>query len=226
MSLILSIDTATQACSVAIHEKAQLVATQTLYVAKSHAETLLLSIEHLLAISPYKKEELAAVAISSGPGSYTGLRIGAATAKGICYALNIPLLAVNTLVAMAHGIQPYNTTQSLLCPMIDARRMEVYCLLVDHQGNLLEAPHPQVIDYTSFQEWLTDYTILFFGDGAEKCKPLLAAHPNAFFIDHIYPAAHHVGALAYLKFQEASFEDLAYFEPLYLKPFQRKAAAV
>lgn len=223
MSLILSIETATQACSVALHAEAQLIATQTLHVAKSHAESLLLTIKHSLAISPYTQEDLAAVAVSSGPGSYTGLRIGTATAKGLCYALDIPLIAVNTLAAMAHGMQPYNMTQALLCPMIDARRMEVYYLLVDPQGNTLEASHPQVIDRTSFQQWLTGHPILFFGDGAEKCKPLLAHHPHTLFIDHVYPSAQHVGALAQIKFQQAAFEDVASFAPTYLKAFGGKS---
>ena len=125
MSLILSLETATQACSVALHAEGKLIATQTLHIAKSHAESILLTTDRLLAVSPYTKNDLTAIAISSGPGSYTGLRIGAATAKGLCHALHLPLIAVNTLKAMAHGMQPYNTAQALLCPMIDARRMEV-----------------------------------------------------------------------------------------------------
>lgn len=225
MSLILSIETATQTCSVALHQGGQLVSVQSLHIANSHAESLLLTIEHLLSITPYTKRDLAAVAISSGPGSYTGLRIGAATAKGLCYALGVPLVAVNTLEAMAHGMQPYNRNQALLCPMIDARRMEVYCLVVDSQGKMLEVPHPQVIDSSSFQLWLADHPVLFFGDGAEKCKLLLGEHPHAIFIDHIHPAAQHVGALAYLKFQQSAFEELVYFEPSYLKPFQGKPVA-
>ena len=222
MSLILSIETATQTCSVALHAGGQLVAVQSLYIANSHAESLLLTIDYLLSITPYNKKELAAVAISSGPGSYTGLRIGATTAKGLCYTLNVPLVAVGTLEAMAHGMQLYNTPQALLCPMIDARRMEVYCLLVDSQGKTLEVPHPQVVDESSFQTWLADYPILFFGDGAAKCKPLLGEHPHATFIEDIHPSAQHIGALAYAKFQQYAFEDLAYFEPSYLKPFQGK----
>lgn len=222
MSLILSIETATPTCSVALHAGAQLVAVQSLHIANSHAESLLLTIDHLFSITPYDKKDLAAVAVSGGPGSYTGLRIGTATAKGLCYALNIPLIAVGTLEAMAHGMQPYNTTQALLCPMIDARRMEVYCLLVDAQGKMLEVPHPQVMDESSFQAWLADYPVLFFGDGAAKCEPLLGAHPHATFIEDICPSAQHIGALAYVRFQQAVFEELAYFEPLYLKPFQGK----
>ena len=223
MALIISIETATRACSVALHAEAELVASQTLHVDRSHAESLLCTIEHLFTISPYTKEELNAVAISSGPGSYTGLRIGTSTAKGLCYALEIPLIAINTLEAMAYGMRPYNTSQALLCPMLDARRMEVYCLLTDSKGDTLVAPHAQVIEKHSFQVWLQNHPILFFGDGAEKCRPLMAHH-NALFIAHIYPTACHVGALAHTKFQQASFEDLAHFTPLYLKSFQGNTA--
>lgn len=225
MSLILSIETATPVCSVALHTEAQLISTQTLYLEKSHSESLLPIIDHLLATSAYATEDLAAIAISSGPGSYTGLRIGTAAAKGLCQALQIPLISVSTLEAMAHSIQPYNTSQALCCPMIDARRMEVYCLLVDAQGSVLAPPHAQIIDQNSFQNWLADSSILFFGDGAAKCKSILAHQPNALFIDNIHPDARHIGTLAYPKFQQADFEDLAQFTPTYLKPFQGKPKA-
>lgn len=224
MALILSIETATKACSVALHEQGALVACQTLFIAKSHAESLLPMIAHLLTISPYTKKDLAAMAVSEGPGSYTGLRIGVATAKGLGYALGIPLIAVNTLEAMAYGVGPYNFSQALLCPMIDARRMEVYCLISDAVGRVLAAPHPHIINSNSFRSWLEQNPMLFFGDGAEKCKPALASHRHAIFLDTIYPSAQHVGALAYPKFQQKVFVDLAYFEPLYLKSFQSKAA--
>ena len=217
MALILSIETATKVCSVALHVSGRLLATQTLLVEKSHAESLILTIEHLLTISPYTKKDLAAIAISSGPGSYTGLRIGTATAKGLCYALDLPLIAINTLEAMAHGMQPYNTTQALLCPMIDARRMAVYCLLSDAENNVLEVSNAKVIDHESFDRSLNRHKILFFGDGAKKCKPLLSHHPNAFFLEHVHPAAPHVGTLAYAKFQQGVFENLACFEPLYFQ---------
>jgi len=224
MVLILSIETATQACSVALHADAHLIATQTLLVPKSHAESLVSSIAHLFSVTRYTPKDLAAVAISSGPGSYTGLRIGTATAKGLCYALDIPLIAVNTLEAMVQGVRPYNTTGALLCPMIDARRMEVYCLLADAQGKLLVPTHPCVVDEHSFQQWLQTHPILFFGDGAAKCKPLWATHSHATFMDHVHPVAPPVGALAYTKFQQGALEDLAYFEPTYLKPFQGSPA--
>jgi tRNA threonylcarbamoyladenosine biosynthesis protein TsaB len=220
MALILSIETATQVCSVALHDQGKLIGCQNLYVAKSHAESLLPMVEYLFKLSPYTKEDLAAIAISEGPGSYTGLRIGTATAKGLCYALEIPLIAVNTLEAMAWEMQPLNYTKALLCPMIDARRMEVYCLVMDNTGHVLEETQPCVIDSGSFQAWLTQNTILFFGDGAAKCRPILEVHKNAIFWDHIYPSAQYIGSLAYSRFQQASFVSLAAFEPLYLKPFQ------
>lgn len=222
MPLILSIETATPVCSVALHAKEKLVVAQSLHAKKSHAETLLLTVKHLLTISTYTKVDFDAVAISSGPGSYTGLRIGAATAKGLCYALNIPLIAINTLEAMAYGMQPYNKNQALLCPMIDARRMEVYCLLMDAKGKLLEAAHPQVIEENSFQKWLNNHLVVFFGDGAAKCKPLLSRHSNALFIDDIYPTAQHVGNLAYYQFQKGIFEEQDHFVPLYLKNFLKQ----
>ena len=223
MALILSIETATQVCSVALHHEGKLVGYQTLCIAKSHAESLLPMVEHLLGISPYTKRDLVAVAITEGPGSYTGLRIGTATAKGLCYALGIPLIAVNTLEAMAYGMVHYKLSQALLCPMIDARRMEVYCLIADAAGQVLQEPHPCVVDANSFQPWLERNKVLFFGDGAEKCKPILARHNQAVFLDDIHPSAQYIGALAYPKFQQKEFADLAYFEPLYLKPFQSKA---
>ena len=222
MALIISIETATKVCSVALHHGAQLIATQTLHMEKSHAELLLCTIKHLLATSAYTPKSLAAVAVSGGPGSYTGLRIGASTAKGLCYALGIPLITVSTLEAMAYGMQSYNMARALLCPMLDARRMEVYCMLVDARGYTLVPPHAQVIDQRSFLAWLQEYPILFFGDGAEKCKPLLAHHHHAFFVDHYCPQAHCVGKLAYTKFQQADFADVDSFTPLYLKPFQGK----
>ncbi|MEL6152435.1 MAG: tRNA (adenosine(37)-N6)-threonylcarbamoyltransferase complex dimerization subunit type 1 TsaB [Bacteroidota bacterium] len=225
MALILSIETATPVCSVALHAEAQPVAIQTLYVKQSHAESLLPIVKHLLAISAYTQDDLAAVALSSGPGSYTGLRIGAASAKGLCQSLQIPLISINTLETMAYGMQAYNMFQGLLCPMIDARRMEVYCLLIDAQGHTVAPTQAKIIDEDSFQAELQETPILFFGDGAAKCKVLLAYHPNALFVDDVHPTAHHIGALAYAKFQKATFEDLAQFTPNYLKPFQDKSPA-
>jgi tRNA threonylcarbamoyladenosine biosynthesis protein TsaB len=136
MALILSIETSTSVCSIALHQNGNLIAYENLSVARSHAESLLVMIEHVLAITHYSQKDLAAVALSEGPGSYTGLRIGAATATGLCYALDIPLIAINTLAAMALSIKPFNIQGVLCCPMIDARRMEVYCLLTDAAGKI------------------------------------------------------------------------------------------
>lgn len=216
---ILSIETSTHVCSIALHSGTSLLATQTVYVQKSCARVLMCAIEHLLLLSACTKKDLAAIAVSYGPGSYTGLRIGASTAKGLCYALGIPLIAVNTLEAMVHGMQPYFADKVLLCPMIDARRMEVYCLLANEKGHTLVATHARVIVSDSFQDWLQTHPIIFFGDGAMKCKALLGQHPRARFIDQIYPQAKHVSVLAYAKFQRSDFEVLATFQPLYLKPF-------
>ncbi len=168
----------------------------------------------MIAVSPYEKRDLSAVAIASGPGSYTGLRIGATTAQGLCYALNIPLISVNTLEAMAHGMSSYNVHNALLCPLLDARRMKVYCSLVDARGRVLLPTQSLVITSHEFTRWLNVHPILFFGDGADKCKPFLS-HRHAFFIDHVSVQASHIGALAHTMFLKNEFADLNTFTPSY-----------
>lgn len=219
MALILSLDTSTAVCSVALHLQGKLVAYQSLWVSRSHAESLHTMIDNLLHISPYTLRDLQGIAISEGPGSYTGLRIGTATATGLCYALDIPLIAVHTLEAMAYAVQPLNITRALCCPMIDARRMEVYCLIADAANNILEEAHPHIVTEHSFANWLSQHFLLFFGDGAAKCKPLLAHHNHAIFIEDIYPSAQQIGMLAYTHFQQNKFVDINLFSPQYLKPF-------
>jgi len=223
MSLILSIETSTSVCSVALHQEGMLLVYQSLFIARSHAESLLSIIEHIVQLSQHTLKELQAIAISKGPGSYTGLRIGSTTATGLCYALDIPLIAVNTLEAMALAVKPFNINSALCCPMIDARRMEIYCLVADATGSILEEAHPHIVTEGSFINWLNTNQVLFFGDGAEKCKPILSSHKNAIFIDGIYPSAEHIGALAYQAFEQNKFVDIAAFSPLYLKPFQSNA---
>ncbi|ACE05780.1 hypothetical protein Aasi_0356 [Candidatus Amoebophilus asiaticus 5a2] len=223
MSLILSIETSTSVCSVALHREGKLLAYQSLFIARSHAESLLTIIEHIVQLSQYTLKDLQAIAISKGPGSYTGLRIGATTATGLCYALNIPLISVNTLEAMVLAVKPFNINSALCCPMIDARRMEVYCLITEASGTILEEAQPHIVTENSFLNWLNTRQILFFGDGAEKCKPILSSHQHAIFIDGIYPSAEHIGALAYQTFEQNKFVDIADFSPLYLKPFQSSA---
>lgn len=219
MPLILSIETATKVCSVALHDNNNLLAVQTLYIDKSHSGLLAPSIESLVSYCGYALSDLNAVAVSEGPGSYTGLRIGVSAAKGLCYALDIPLLSVNTLLALAQNVAKFNVTESLLCPMIDARRMEVYCLLTDHKLNVQEETQPAIVDETFMSELLRQKQVLFFGDGAAKCKNVITSD-NAIFLDHVYPDAASVGLLAYEKFKCQQFKDVAYFEPFYLKEFR------
>lgn len=219
--MILSIETSTKICSVALHNQGELLAESTLYVDKSHSEKLAVLIKDLLSYAEIKPEDLSAVAIASGPGSYTGLRIGTSTAKGLCYALEIPLIAISTLKAMAHGVSQILTEKDiLLCPMLDARRMEVYSLLADNELKIIQTTKAIIIDANSFEEELKHQSILFFGNGARKCKPILDHKQNAVFIDTDSISAVYVGELAWEKYQRKEFEDLAYFEPAYLKEFK------
>ena len=215
--MILSIETSTDVCSVAIHKDGELIASSSSKQAYSHAERLAPMIEAILKDNNLDKAELSAVAVSSGPGSYTGLRIGTSTAKGLCYALDIPLIAVGTLESMLKGLdQEYNNT--LLCPMIDARRMEVYCLVGKSNGEIIEETNAKIIDERSFHEILDDQKVIFYGNGADKCKTMIT-HEKAEFLDNITPSAVDIGKLASTKYNQGDFADLVYFEPEYLKPF-------
>ncbi len=153
-------------------------------------------------------------------GSYTGLRIAVSTAKGLCFALDKPLLGVNTLQAMAAQLQAFFPAEHLLCPMIDARRMEVYCALYQPSGQEVQSTSALIIDEESFGNWLEQGPVVFFGDGAAKCQVALGKHPNALFPhDKVVPSARTVGQLATIAFNEGQFEDMATFEPFYLKDF-------
>ena len=220
MALILSIDTATKVCSVALHQDGQLLVSQHLYIDKSHSGLLTVLISNTLQYAGCKLSDLSAVVVSEGPGSYTGLRIGTSTAKGLGFSLEIPVIVVNTLQAMAWGVRKFVEPGSLLCPMIDARRMEVYYLLMDTEGKVIAPPAPKVIEGDSFKRELDNQKIIFFGDGAEKTKPILGVSKNASFIPEVVPSAVHVGEIGWEKFKERDFVDLAYFEPFYLKDFQ------
>lgn len=225
MPLTLSIETATVVCSVALHLDGQLLALQELHLKQSHSGYLAVLIKDIVHYAGYTMDDIDMIALSKGPGSYTGLRIGTATAKGLCYALDIPLVAVNTLEAMAYGVAQYNMGENLLCPMIDARRMEVYCLLTDRKAKVIAATSPVVVEQATFNTYLEKQPVLFFGDGSAKCKPLLI-HENAVFIDNITPSAKNIGALAHEKTKngDIAYEDVAYFEPFYLKEFKIKQA--
>lgn len=215
--MILSIETSTDVCSVALHHRATLVATKVAQKAYSHAEKLAPMIDELLKETGVTRSDLKAVAVSAGPGSYTGLRIGVSTAKGLCFGLDIPLITVNTLESMLVGL-PAQYNDALRCPMIDARRMEVYCLLASADGTVIETTQARIIDEKSFQPYLEQHTVLFYGNGAAKSVAVIK-HPNAQLLDGITPLAKNIGVLAQEKYENRDFADTAYFEPDYLKPF-------
>jgi len=220
MAVIISIETSTSVCSAALHDSGRLLASKELHMPHAAAAQLAVQLSDLFTETKISKQDISAVAVSSGPGSYTGLRIGAATAKGLCYGLNIPMIAVESLSVLASAV---STLQSgdLLCPMIDARRMEVYCCLYDRSVKAITKTEAKVIDSESFADELKAATIIFFGDGAAKCREVIT-HPNASFIDKIYPSAANMGMSAFARFQAQKFVDTPSFEPFYLKEFVAK----
>ena len=219
MSIILSIETSTKTCSVAVHHQRRLLSNMDVHAEKSHSAHLGEMIVKAINFAGYSAKDLSAVAISKGPGSYTGLRIGTSTAKGLCFGLDIPLIAVNSLTAMAHYVNGFNHQKKILCPMFDARRMEVYCQLLDHELGVIQKTEARIIDNDSYSRELSHQSILFSGDGMDKTRAILGHHQNAEFIDHIYPKASSLGELAYEKWQKQDFENTEAFEPFYLKDF-------
>ena len=218
MSLILAIETATSVCSVAFARNGNLLSIREITTPNAHSSILTILIEELFREAGLRYADLDAIAVSMGPGSYTGLRIGVATAKGLCYGLDKPLIAIPTLQAMAIGIIG-SSIQHLVCPMIDARRMEVYCAVYNEDLGEVFATDARIIDENSFRELLTSHILIFAGDGAAKCKPFLASHPQVRFIDDFQASSQYMISLAEKRFQVNQFEDLAYFEPYYLKDF-------
>ena len=219
MGLILSIETSTKVCSAALHENNELLGSQELYLDRSHSEYLAVMIRDLLRHTGKETKELSAVAVSKGPGSYTGLRIGVSTAKGLCFGLDIPLISVNSLLAMAYEVNQYNLNGYDLCPMLDARRMEVYCLIADNQLNVRRETHSRIIEDASFSDEIEKNSLLFFGNGMPKSREILKEKDNAFFIDNVNPKASNIGFLAIEKFKNKDFENTVTFEPFYLKDF-------
>lgn len=224
MSVILAIETATKMCSVALSRGEELLAIKEEGGEYSHAENLNGFIQEVLDKANLKLSTIDAIAISKGPGSYTGLRIGVSTAKGLCYSLNKPLISVDTLQAMAKKALLELSKEEmgehvLLCPMIDARRMEVYTSIYEQNGAQIIPVEAKIINEHSFSDLLKKNKIYFFGDGASKCKEVLSKQPNAVFIDSIETSAQFVNELAFQKFQQQIVEDVAYFEPYYLKDF-------
>jgi len=219
MAKILLIETATAVCSVALSIDGKVVFVKEESGQNLHASNLTLFIEEVVSKSGLKYSDLDSIAVSKGPGSYTGLRIGVSTAKGLCYALNKPLIAIETLEMMAAGYLIQNPHyKGLICPMIDARRMEVYTSVYDSKLFLIEPTSAKIIDENSFDNLLSGSTIIFIGDGAAKCAETLK-HPNALFVDVNFNSASNMAALADSVFSEKLFEDVAYFEPFYLKDF-------
>jgi tRNA threonylcarbamoyladenosine biosynthesis protein TsaB len=223
MSLILQIETATTVCSVALSENGIILSYKEVQQRNVHAEVITVFIDEVLKVAGKHYNELDAVAVSCGPGSYTGLRIGISVAKGLCFSLDIPLIAIETLEAMTDGMITQNTgTDSsgiLLCPMIDARRMEVFTAVFDAEGNRIKPTSAEIIDENSFADLLRVNKIIFFGDGAVKCTPVLGANPNVQIIPEFLNSACYLTKKATEKYQAKAFENTAYFEPYYLKDF-------
>ena len=214
---ILNIETSTKACSVALHKNGELIVSREDVTTNfSHSEKLLKFISELFSDAKLSLSDLDAIAVSMGPGSYTGLRIGVSTAKGLCYGLDIPLISISTLKAMSFGMA-LEIKADLYCPMIDARRMEVYSAFFDINNTEVRKIQADIIDENSYKKEL-EKKVVFFGDGSEKIKEKIR-HKNAMFISDIHPSAKNMGLLSYQKFTKSLFEDLAYFEPFYLKDF-------
>jgi len=224
MNRILLIESGTNVCSVAIAAKSELIGIKESIDEKGHAAQLTVFIDQLIKETGISIAQLDAVAISKGPGSYTGLRIGVSAAKGICYAAEIPLISIGSLDSMASGaIIKYQSIIEdndidLLCPMIDARRMEVYTALYNTNLQRTNEIQALVVDENTFIEWFENKKILFFGNGSSKCKEILKHH-NALFIDDFLPSAQFMIPLAQDALNHKRFEDVAYFEPYYLKDF-------
>lgn len=225
MAYILCLETATTVCSVALCQNGKVVSIRETHEKNSHSSYITLFIEKALADSGISLNSIDAVAVSKGPGSYTGLRIGASTAKGLCHALDIPLIAISTLKAMAYGMKNRytasnrkNLTKTLFCPMIDARRMEVYSALFDHEINEVVPVGARIIDNSFLHNQLKTHPVVFGGDGADKCRNIIT-HQNAFFLNDFSLSASFISELSYQKFKQKDFEDVAYFEPYYLKDF-------
>lgn len=225
MSCILNIDTSTLVCSLALSADGEILFEKTSFDGPSHAALLGVYAEEALAVLKAKGLTLDAVAVSSGPGSYTGLRIGVSVAKGLCFGFGIPLIGIHTLdilAATAINQQP-PVEGELYCAMIDARRMEVYATIYDAGLNTVRDTSADIVDADTYAAYLEKGKVCFFGNGAEKCRAVITS-PNALFIDNIHPLAVNMVPLAEKAYAEKRFEDVAYFEPFYLKEFQATVA--
>jgi tRNA threonylcarbamoyladenosine biosynthesis protein TsaB len=219
MSHILHIETATTVCSVAISKNDELLFFKELNEGFTHAENLHLFIKEALKEAKLEIHQLSAISVSKGPGSYTGLRIGVSAAKGLAYSLEIPLISVETLRIMALSAFSYQKEPAFYCPMIDARRMEVYTSVYNGDLNRIEPIEALIVDEQSISRFKSYSKIFFFGDGMPKCKSIIGSLSNAHFIENVYPSAKYMCKPVWQKFLTNDFEDVAYFEPFYLKDF-------
>ena len=221
--MILCLETATPVCSVALNENCCTIALRETEGQNAHSEKITNFIREVMEVGKIDYKQLDAVAVSKGPGSYTGLRIGVSTAKGICYAADLPLMAIDTLEAMAHGMKAKLGSQigenDLLIPMIDARRMEVYAAVFDANLNKIEDTAACVIDENSFEDLRKDHHLWLFGDGAPKLKKVFENQPNISIVEGFRPSAAYMLPLAEKALRNHDFVDVAYFEPFYLKDF-------
>ncbi|QXP60183.1 tRNA (adenosine(37)-N6)-threonylcarbamoyltransferase complex dimerization subunit type 1 TsaB [Olleya sp. HaHaR_3_96] len=216
MAYILNIETSTTNCSVSLSNKGEtLVLKEDYGNGYSHAEKLHVYIEEVLEEAKMTADQLDAIAVSKGPGSYTGLRIGVSAAKGLAYALEKPLVSVSTLEALAHQVK---AESGYIIPMLDARRLEVYSAIFDENYNLVRAIEAQVLDENSFEKELALGNVYFVGDGVEKTTKLIS-HKNAVFVENKLPSADQMSLLSFNKYKKSDIEDVAYFEPYYLKDF-------
>ena len=219
MNYILNIESSTTNCSISLALDGNLVALKESNDDKySHSTKLHFFINEVLKKSNISVKELVAIAVSKGPGSYTGLRIGVAAAKGLCYSLDIPLISISTLHILSKQIQVRE--QGLILPVMDARRDEVYCAVYDSSYNLIKKAVPKIINQESFSELSYKSKLYFIGNGQEKCKRLIENNTNLIFSNYnTFPSAREMTQLSYKKFKDLNFKDIAYFEPDYLKDF-------
>lgn len=220
MSCIIHIETSTEVCSVSASQDGASIFSKEDFNGPSHAVVLGVFVDEALSFIDNHAIPLDAVAVSCGPGSYTGLRIGVSMAKGICYGRNIPLIAIPTPEVMTVPVLLFQDLpeDALLCPMIDARRMEVYAAIYDRALKVKREISADIIDENSYSEFLAEHPVYFFGNGAAKCREKIT-HPNAHFIENIHPLAKWMFPLAERAMAEKDFKDVAYFEPFYLKEF-------
>lgn len=217
MAAILSIETSTSICSVAVHLDGRLISLSELTEPGAHAERLMLLVEEVLEKAKIGFQELDAIAVSEGPGSYTGLRIGVSTAKGLAFGLNKPLIGVNTLQALASAVALRE--DELAIPVLDARRMEVFREVFDWKLNSVAKLDAEVLSKDSFQNFLESHRVYFLGDAVDKVESIVQ-HDHAIFISDLSFSAQHMGGIAFAKYQKGQFADVAYFVPNYLKEFK------